>query len=182
MTSIHPLPSPSSLRPKSRPGSLASCSGRSKSLRIPRKPIEPPVPPSLLAKASYLASPHSIFCQTLSSPWLPSQEDEEWLRDTVPLSWEGRDVNITLESARSLLSGMVVMARKRGDGGFIVRGRSRERGHDARETTASMSSPPLVRKRLPKTAVPARTASWFQRATCLAPPRYNTTGGWPWYG
>jgi len=180
MASTQPLPSPSSQRPKSRPGSLRSASGRTKSLRIPHNLVDPPIPPSLLAKPSYLTSPRSIFRRTLSSPRLPSQEDEEWLRDTVPLSWEGRDVNITLGSTKSLLSGMVVIVRE--EGNFIMRGRSKERGHGTREAGGSMSSPPLVRKRLPKTAVPARTTSWFQRTTCLAPPRYNTTASWPWYG
>jgi len=169
-----------SQRPKSRTISLGSCSGRAKSLRIPRRPVEPPVPPSLLAKASYLTSPHSIFRRALSTPHLPSQEDEEWLRDTVPLSWERRDVNITLGSGNLLLSGMVALVRTTDD--IRVRGRSQERCGVKQGTTNPMSSPPLARKHSPKTTVPACTANWFQRTTCIAPPSFNTAGCWPWHG
>jgi hypothetical protein len=179
-TQLEPLPSPVSQRPKSRTISLGSCSGRPKSLRIPRRPVEPPIPPSLLAKASYLTSPHSIFRRALSTPHLPSQEDEEWLRDTVPLSWERRDINITLGSGNSLLSGMVALVRTTDERNNRARGKSQERCNVKQDTTSPMSSPPL--KHVPRTSVPACTANWFQRTACIAPPSYNTTGCWPWHG
>lgn len=180
MASTQLLPSPMSQRPKSRTISLGSCSGRAKSLRIPRRLVEPPVPPSLLTKASYLTSPHSIFRRALSTPHLPSQEDEEWLRDTVPLSWEGRDVNITLASGKSLLSGVVSLVRTTDERHNRVRGRSQERC-SKQDMTSPVLSPPLVQKHLPKTTSPACTANWFQRTACIAPPSY-TTGCWPWHG
>ena len=87
--------------------------GRSHSLRLPNKPVDIPVPPSL-AESPYLTSPNSIFRRALSNPPVPSQEDEEWLRDTVPLSWERQDVQATLGAARSMLTGMVVVVRRDG--------------------------------------------------------------------
>ncbi|KAK7043680.1 hypothetical protein VNI00_008291 [Paramarasmius palmivorus] len=44
-----------------------------------------PVPPSLL-HSPLLTSPHSIFQRPLSLPSTPTEEDETWLRDTVPLA------------------------------------------------------------------------------------------------
>lgn len=182
MAAAQPFPSPMPQRQKSRTISLVSCSSRARSLLITRRPMEPPIPPTLLAKASYLTSPHSIFRRALSTPHLPSQEDEEWLRDTVPLSWERRDVNITLGSGQSLLSGMVVLTRTIGErNNNRVRGRSQERGGIMQDTTSAISSPP-VQKHFP--TVPACTANWFQRTACqcVAPPSFSTAGCWPWHG
>ncbi|ESK92991.1 hypothetical protein Moror_8894 [Moniliophthora roreri MCA 2997] len=43
-----------------------------------------PIPPSLL-QSPFLTSPHSIFQRPLSLPSTPTEEDETWLRDTVPI-------------------------------------------------------------------------------------------------
>src|ERR1700691_4083488 len=59
---------------------------RTKSHLIPSKPANAPIPPSLLAKAPHLLSPHSMFYSAASDPRPPSQEDEAWLGDTVPVS------------------------------------------------------------------------------------------------
>jgi hypothetical protein len=48
------------------------------------KPRAIPIPPSLI-QSPYLNSPQSIFRRSSSAPRLPSEEDDEWLRDTVPL-------------------------------------------------------------------------------------------------
>ncbi|TFK72525.1 hypothetical protein BDN72DRAFT_836092 [Pluteus cervinus] len=63
---------------------------RKKSLCLPNQPLHVPVPPSLL-QSPYLNSPQSIFQRAASAPRLPSEEDEEWLQDTVPLSSEIRE-------------------------------------------------------------------------------------------
>jgi hypothetical protein len=47
-------------------------------------PANVPIPPSLL-HSPYLHSPQSIFRRSAASFRYPSQEDDEWLRDTVPL-------------------------------------------------------------------------------------------------
>ena len=47
-------------------------------------PADVPIPPSLL-HSPYLHSPQSIFRRSAASFRYPSQEDDEWLRDTVPL-------------------------------------------------------------------------------------------------
>jgi len=166
LTPSHPSPPP-------RPASLKSGLGRSHSLRLPSKPVDIPVPPSL-AQSPYLTSPHSIFRRALSNPPVPSQEDEDWLRDTVPLSWKDRDVQATLGAAKSLFSGMVVVVRRQEEQDSALRGRSAERVKEERKMSDSMSSPPLVRTRLPKAAIPARTSNWIQRTTVVAPPRSIT--------
>ncbi|KAF8633701.1 hypothetical protein AX17_004359 [Amanita inopinata Kibby_2008] len=54
------------------------------SLKLPTRATHIPIPPSLLT-SPYLNSPESIFQRDISTP-LPSEEDEQWLQDTVPLS------------------------------------------------------------------------------------------------
>ena len=54
---------------------------RQKSLKLLTVTPNSPIPPSLW-DSPYLTS--SIFSQTLSSPSLPSDEDEKWLQDTIP--------------------------------------------------------------------------------------------------
>jgi len=174
MSLTQPHPSPISQTPRSRPVSLGSGVGQGNSLRLPKKPVDIPVPPSL-TESPYLTSPHSIFRRAVSNPpVVPSQEDEEWLRDTVPLSWGGRDVQATLGEAKSLLSGMVVVLRREDS---TARGRSMDRSKEERKLADSMSSPPLVRTRVPQAAVSTRTSNWIQRTTNVTPPiaRTNST-------
>ena len=54
---------------------------RRKSLKLLTVTPNSPIPPSL-QDSPYLTS--SIFSQCLSSPSLPSDEDEKWLQDTIP--------------------------------------------------------------------------------------------------
>jgi hypothetical protein len=56
---------------------------------LPSQPIHVPIPPSLI-QSPHLNSPQSIFRRASSTPCPPSQEDEDWLRDTVPLLDGGR--------------------------------------------------------------------------------------------
>ncbi|KAJ3935439.1 MAG: hypothetical protein NXY57DRAFT_493737 [Lentinula lateritia] len=59
---------------------------RAASLRLCNaKTIDVPIPPSLL-QSPYLNSPMSPFQKASSAPCTPSREDEQWLRDTIPLS------------------------------------------------------------------------------------------------
>ena len=78
---------------------------RVKYLRLPSQPLHIPIPPSLL-QSPHLSSPQSIFRRAVSAPRLPSEEDEEWLRDTVPLSLEIRngEKNTSANSPRPSLS------------------------------------------------------------------------------
>jgi len=61
---------------------------RRNSLRLPPQPPHIPVPPSL-KQSPYLNAP--IFKCEVPSPRLPSEEDERWLQDTVPINSEGGD-------------------------------------------------------------------------------------------
>lgn len=58
---------------------------RKRSLCLPTQPLNVPIPPSLL-QSPFLNSPSSVFQRLVSAPCLPSEEDEQWLQDTVPLN------------------------------------------------------------------------------------------------
>jgi len=68
MNTLHPPPS--------------SKMPRRRSLRLPAQPPHIPIPPSL-QHSPYLTSP--IFRHNFTSPRLPSEEDERWLQDTIPI-------------------------------------------------------------------------------------------------
>lgn len=59
--------------------------GRSVSLHLPKRCDPTPVPPSL-TNSPHLSSPRSVFRQKPAMPKTPSQEDDEWLRDMVPMN------------------------------------------------------------------------------------------------
>jgi len=56
---------------------------RRQSLRLPPQPPQTPIPPSL-RQSPYLNAP--IFKRDIPTPNLPSEEDEKWLQDTIPIS------------------------------------------------------------------------------------------------
>ena len=62
---------------------------RRHSLRIPAQPPPTPIPPSL-RESPYLNA--NLFNHDLLLPRSPSDEDEQWLQDTVPLA-QGRTTN-----------------------------------------------------------------------------------------
>lgn len=62
---------------------MKSAVPRRNSLRLHPQPPRIPVPPSL-KQSPYLNAP--IFKRDIPSPRLPSEEDERWLQDTVPVS------------------------------------------------------------------------------------------------
>jgi len=58
---------------------------RNKSLLQPLGPLDIPVPPSL-QNSPLLQSPESIFRRPYPNTRTPGEEEERWLRDTVPMS------------------------------------------------------------------------------------------------
>ncbi|KAG6920004.1 hypothetical protein DXG01_013353 [Tephrocybe rancida] len=72
---------------------------RRKSLQLPPRPVKVPIPPSLL-QSPYL-DPQSIFQRTISAPHYPSEEDERWLQDTVPLSHDKQRGRLSVSSTLS---------------------------------------------------------------------------------
>lgn len=64
--------------------SLNRTKKRSSFLTCPRHPDTIPVPPSLV-NSPYLSSPNSVFRRKSSVLRWPSQEENEWLRDMVPI-------------------------------------------------------------------------------------------------
>ncbi|KAG6821159.1 hypothetical protein H0H93_005379 [Arthromyces matolae] len=75
---------------------------RRKSLQLPSQPTAVPIPPSLL-HSPYL-DPHSIFQRSLSMPHCPTEEDEKWLQDTIPLSSQKNMGRLSTLSASSTTS------------------------------------------------------------------------------
>lgn len=74
-------PSTSSLKPHvSMP--------RRNSLRLPHHPPSTPIPPSL-RQSPYLNAP--MFKREISTPNFPTEEDEKWLQDTVPIPSTNND-------------------------------------------------------------------------------------------
>ncbi|KAH7930848.1 hypothetical protein BV22DRAFT_1028015 [Leucogyrophana mollusca] len=57
---------------------------RSVSLYLPRRPDSIPIPPSLV-NSPHLLNPESIFRKKIRFPKSPLREDDEWLRDLIPL-------------------------------------------------------------------------------------------------
>lgn len=113
--------------------------------RLPSQPIHIPIPPSLV-ESPHLYSPQSIFRRASSTPALPSQEDEEWLRDTIPLGTEEGQKEPTPSSSRSPLVSSVTEGEK------VTQ--SRGRSSDPRIRSNVPPSPPLVRWR--QSTSPAR--------------------------
>ncbi|KAF5386759.1 hypothetical protein D9615_001818 [Tricholomella constricta] len=125
---------------------------RRKSLQLPPQPLDIPIPPSLL-QSPYLNSPESIFQRTLSAPHKPSEEDEQWLQDTVPLSLDSRDE----QRKRARLSTSSDMSSQ---GPSSAEESSEDSAHSStfrpNSTGPSQAppSPPLVRWRRPNHLVP----------------------------
>jgi len=72
--------------PLSSPSMSTTTIPRRHSLRIPAQPPPIPIPPSL-RESPYLNA--TLFKHALSLPRSPSDEDERWLQDTVPLTQGG---------------------------------------------------------------------------------------------
>jgi hypothetical protein len=127
---------------------------RPKSLRLSSRPVNVPVPPSL-AKSPHLHSPQSIFRRAISVPRLPSEEDEVWLRDTVPLSKEtGGEIKDSSESGKSTEEEL----KQTRESQEATRGRSGELRVLSHSTTPP-PSPPLVRW----PSVPSSRENWLDR-------------------
>jgi len=73
---------------------------RRHSLRIPAQPPPIPIPPSL-RESPYLNA--SLFKYDLSLPRSPSDEDERWLQDTVPLTQGGTNTKGTVDRRGSIV-------------------------------------------------------------------------------
>lgn len=75
---------PHASHPSQLPESISKTKvmSRRKSLRLLTATPDIPIPPSL-RHSPYLTS--SVFSQTLYSPSSPSDEDEKWLQDTIPI-------------------------------------------------------------------------------------------------
>ncbi|KAG1891518.1 hypothetical protein F4604DRAFT_419631 [Suillus subluteus] len=73
---------------------------RSASLHLPRRCDPTPVPPSL-TNSPHLSSPYSVFRRKPAILKTPSQEDDEWLRDMVPMDKEQGSFDENLLSVSS---------------------------------------------------------------------------------
>ena len=103
-----------------------------KTLLISSKPANPPIPPSLLAKAPHLSAHQMI--PAAASPKPPSKEDEAWLGDTVPVSPSNRRNG-------ECTTGQILVIRRsdKGDNGMRWGGKKRDRGAYVRGWKSSSS-------------------------------------------
>ncbi|KAE9406456.1 hypothetical protein BT96DRAFT_253661 [Gymnopus androsaceus JB14] len=117
--------------------------GRATSMRLcNRRDVNIPIPPSLL-QSPHLNSPWSPFQRTDSVPSTPSEEDEQWLGDTVPLSASSSRVvrsESTKENSRSPRS-------PRSPRSNVVEGGAIMASKSIMMRPEAPPSPPLVRKR-----------------------------------
>jgi len=121
------------------PSRRRSTKRRSVVLRSP-KPTQIPIPPSLL-QSPYL-SPDSIFQRELPSS-SPSEEDEQWLQDTVPIIHQHASLDLSSGPSAANSSPVVVDGHLAPLSPPIVRSKSavsfRSRGS---ESSSSQSAPP----------------------------------------
>lgn len=150
---------------------------RPKSLRLSSRPVNVPVPPSL-AKSPHLHSPQSIFRRAISVPRLPSEEDEVWLRDTVPLANQmGEEPRNGVGAGKpSLSEGSSHSTSTNGvQVEEVMRGRSEELRVLAHSMALTPPSPPLVRW----SSIPSSKKNWIDRTNMAQsdahlPPGYFT--------
>ncbi|KAG6889730.1 hypothetical protein C0995_015028 [Termitomyces sp. Mi166 len=107
---------------------------RRKSLQLSHHSLAAPIPPSLL-QSPYL-DPQSIFQRTFFAPHYPTEEDEKWLQDTVPLEYDKKRGRFSTSSTSSSISPTTTEAS--------MQLRPRSIG-----PTYVPTSPPIVRWRLP---------------------------------
>lgn len=82
--------------------SLDRTKRRSSFLTCRRRPDAAPIPPTLV-NSPYLSSPNSVFRRKTSVPKWPSQEEDEWLRDMVPVDGSlASDVDTKSEGSNDL--------------------------------------------------------------------------------
>ncbi|KDR73453.1 hypothetical protein GALMADRAFT_141947 [Galerina marginata CBS 339.88] len=139
---------------------------RRNSLRIPPQPPQIPMPPSL-QKSPYLNA--SMFKREASTPGLPSEEDEKWLQDTVPIS---ATTSAFAEGARSC-SAKARLDRR----GSIIQPSSR---HSARPPSGPPS--PCSDSALSSPSSTATTMRLQSRSRYLAhslAPQPEAPLGWP---
>ncbi|TRM61734.1 hypothetical protein BD626DRAFT_500379 [Schizophyllum amplum] len=168
-------------RPDRRNGSTASATigSRHPSLRLGKLPDRAPIPPSLL-DSPLLHHPDSIFRRGIATPRRPSEEDERWLQDTVPLVPASSPTTPT-KARRLSLSGGV-----REEGALVRRPptqrmKSAQMRHRPSPSLPSMRSvmmsPPLVRppRSSPASSLPPRSPRQYSdsllpiRQRCSSP-------------
>lgn len=171
--------SPSTSPTGQYPPVRSNCSlGRRKSLCLPSQPPPTPIPPSLL-KSPYLNSPRSIFQRKLSTPRLPSEEDEHWLQDTVPMQSHSRQGSHSVDDR---LRRTQSASRYRGTGDTSVvesdsEGSRVERGRCPQPRRLSIAAPslPLVDWRKARPGYVTRS-SWLAQSHTEPCISYMTDG------
>lgn len=149
---------------------------RTSSLKLTTRPAHVPVPPSLLT-SPYLTSPESIFQREIATPYLPSEADEQWLQDTVPLD--------AAEPVTGTICGLEVREENRQ---FLRRrctsphlySRDWECEHDDRwdrSPQSQLSSPELSPSALPSAAARPRLTSAVPTGSVMSPPSKSVIAG-----
>ncbi|KAF8638520.1 hypothetical protein AX16_010502 [Volvariella volvacea WC 439] len=137
---------------------------RSLCLPNPNQSLHVPIPPSLL-QSPYLNSPQSIFQRTVSAPRLPSEEDEEWLQDTVPISGQIRAGSYDRD----------------GNGYLNFQNPSHQRYYQQRRSASgsvhsSLSTSPFSSPASPASRLPASSGTGLPVMTITSPPSPSSAG------
>ncbi|EGN96001.1 hypothetical protein SERLA73DRAFT_141105 [Serpula lacrymans var. lacrymans S7.3] len=140
-----------------KPTATGSRHTRTSSFHRPRRDLEREtrIPPSLI-QSPHLLSPQSIF-QKKTVPQTPSREDEEWLRDTVPLTWDSSRRNTVLH----LVDSRVPLAHELRKDWQETRSMSISMSHSLNQFSAVLHvppSPPVVPWTPTNTHTPPRSA------------------------
>lgn len=146
---------------------------RTSSLKLTTRPTTVPIPPSLLA-SPYLTSPESIFQREIATPYLPSEADERWLQDTVPLD--------AAEPVTGTISGWEenrqFLRRRRSSP--HLNSRDWESEHDDRWDRSSQSqltSPELSPSVPPSAAARPRLTGAVPTGSVMSPPSISVIAG-----
>ncbi|KAF8061503.1 hypothetical protein FPV67DRAFT_1673138 [Lyophyllum atratum] len=122
------------------------------SLQLPPQPLDAPIPPSLL-QSHYLNSPESIFQRSVSASHIPSEEDEQWLQDTVPLALDPQDKESKRGRARASPLSTQSTSSESSDNSRNYSPRMQSMAPRSSSSHAP-SSPPLIRCRRPTHLAP----------------------------
>jgi len=149
-------------------------SNNRQSLQLPPQRLDGPIPPSLL-QSHYLNSPESIFQRSVSASHIPSEEDEQWLQDTVPLALDPQDKE--MKRGRLPTQSAVPSQSPSGETSEDSRHSRFSRLQDTSTRSSSHCappSPPLVRWRHPSHLAPTAWAGQprVRSAPCMAEREY----------
>ena len=148
---------------------------RTSSLKLTTRPAHVPIPPSLLT-SPYLTSPESIFQREIATPYLPSEADEQWLQDTVPLD-APEPVTGTISGLEVREEKIQFLRRRRGSPHLYSRDWECEHNRWDRNSQSQLSSPELLPSAPPSAAARPRLTGAVPMGSVMSPPSISVIAG-----